>query len=104
MLTLILLLSMLLTSEDIVPPTYESPPFPQPPEELPEKWQCTLKAAIVEEGPCLPVAIIQYWYAVDRAFADCYKPYKIGQDRVCLPYKREEVNLNDIWKREEICS
>ncbi len=92
---LVLLLSIFLASDNIISPVYKSLPFPQPPEELPEKWQCTLEAVIIESGPCFPAATIKYCYEVDRVFVDYYRPVNIGQDKVCLPYKREEVNQRE---------
>lgn len=66
--------------------------FPSPPAQLPEEWKCEIVEVWGEE-PCLPSVAVSYCYPTDRAFLTHYKPKKIGQDTVCLPYQRSEMNL-----------
>lgn len=64
-------------------------PFPQPPKELPEKWGCEIVE--LEFGNTCP-AVIKYCYEVHRTFIERFKIRTVKGYKICLPYKREEID------------
>ncbi len=62
--------------------------------DFPEAWQCRIEEAIFVEGhKCQPTRVITYCPEPHRTYRDTFKLRKMGEELVCLPFKREEIDL-----------
>jgi len=62
--------------------------------DFPETWECRIEEVFFEPGhECQPTRVITYCPEPHRTYMDTFKLRKMGEDLVCLPSKREEIDL-----------
>ncbi len=60
--------------------------------DFPEAWECRIEEVFEEGHECKTTRVITYCPEPHRTYMDTFKLRKMGEDLVCLPFKREEID------------